>query len=42
MIAISITGLSLSFGITPILEDITFSLDETDRVGIIGVHGCGK
>ena len=42
MIAISITGLSLSFGITPILEDITFSLDETDRLGIIGVNGCGK
>ena len=42
MIAISITGLSLSFGITPILEDISFSLEETDRLGIIGVNGCGK
>ena len=42
MIAISITGLSLSFGITPILRDISFSLDETDRLGIIGVNGCGK
>lgn len=42
MIAISITGLSLSFGVTPILENISFSLDETDRLGIIGVNGCGK
>ena len=42
MTAISITGLSLSFGITPILQDISFSLEETDRLGIIGVNGCGK
>ena len=42
MIAISMTGISLSFGVTPILQDITFSLDESDRLGIIGVNGCGK
>ena len=42
MTAISITGLSLSFGVTPVLRDISFSLDETDRLGIIGVNGCGK
>lgn len=42
MTAISITGLSLSFGVTPVLQDISFSLEETDRLGIIGVNGCGK
>ena len=42
MTAISITGLSLSFGVTPILQDISFSLEENDRLGIIGVNGCGK
>ena len=42
MIAITIEDISLSFGVKSILENITFSLDETDRLGIIGVNGCGK
>ncbi len=42
MIAITVDGLSLSFGTKAILKNITFSLDETDRLGIIGVNGCGK
>ncbi len=42
MIAITVDGLSLAFGTKVILEDITFSLDEADRLGIIGVNGCGK
>ncbi len=42
MIAISVNDLSLSFGTTPILEKISFSLEENDRLGIIGVNGCGK
>ena len=42
MIAITIDGLSLSFGTTEILDSVSFSLDESDRLGIIGVNGCGK
>ena len=42
MICLNVDRLSLSFGIKPILEDVTFSLDEGDRLGIIGVNGCGK
>ncbi len=42
MICINIEKLSLSFGAKSILEDITFSLDEGDKLGIIGVNGCGK
>lgn len=42
MIAISINDLSLSYGTTAILENVSFSLEETDRLGIIGVNGCGK
>ncbi|MBQ2735172.1 MAG: ABC-F family ATP-binding cassette domain-containing protein [Clostridia bacterium] len=42
MIAISVNDLSLSFGTTPILEKVSFSLEETDKLGIIGVNGCGK
>ena len=42
MIAISVNDLSLSFGTTPILEKLSFSLEENDKLGIIGVNGCGK
>ena len=42
MIAISTENLSLSFGTKVILEGVTFSADETDRIGIVGVNGCGK
>ena len=42
MIAISINDLSLSFGTTPILEKVSFALEENDKLGIIGVNGCGK
>ncbi len=42
MIAISVNGLSLDFGGVPILEGVSFSLEENDKLGIIGVNGCGK
>ena len=42
MIAISVNELSLSFGTVPILEKVSFSLEENDKLGIIGVNGCGK
>ena len=42
MIAISINDLSLSIGTTPILDKVSFSLEENDKLGIIGVNGCGK
>ena len=42
MIAIAADHISLSFGTKKILENITFSLNESDRLGIVGVNGCGK
>ncbi len=42
MIAISVNELSLSIGTQPILEKVSFSLEENDKLGIIGVNGCGK
>ncbi len=42
MIAISADNLSLSFGTKKILEGVTFALNEDDRLGIVGVNGCGK
>ncbi len=42
MIVIGADNLSLSFGTKTILDDVTFSLNEGDHLGIVGVNGCGK
>ncbi len=42
MTAISINNLSFSFGIKPILKNVSFSLEEGDKMGIVGINGCGK
>ena len=42
MIVLNVNNLSLAFGTKPILEGVTFALDEGDRLGIVGVNGCGK
>ena len=42
MTVISTHALSLSFGDKEILNDISFSLNEGDRLGIVGVNGAGK
>ena len=31
-----------SYGIQPILQDVSFSINPGDRVGLIGPNGCGK
>lgn len=42
MTVLSVNDISLFFGVVPVLEQVSFSLDEADRLGIIGVNGCGK
>ena len=42
MTILSVKNMTLRFGVTTILENISFALDETDRLGIIGVNGSGK
>lgn len=42
MIVLSCKGISKSYGITEVLKDITFSINEGDKVGIIGANGEGK
>ena len=42
MISISAAGLTLRFGVDTILEGVTFAAEDNDKVGIVGVNGCGK
>ena len=42
MTVISVSSLSLSFGTDEILKNISFSLNENDRMGVVGVNGSGK
>lgn len=42
MTVISTHSLSLSFGDKIILDNVSFSLNEGDRLGIVGVNGAGK
>lgn len=42
MIVLSCKNICKSYGITEVLKDITFSINEGDKVGIIGSNGEGK
>ena len=42
MIALSASEINLSFGTDVILEDISFAVNDGDKLGIIGVNGAGK
>ncbi len=42
MIAINVSDLTLSFGEHRVLEGVSFSLEENDKLGIIGQNGSGK
>ena len=42
MIVLSCNNLNKSFGIDSILENVNFTVNECDKVGIIGVNGTGK
>ncbi|MGM9636348.1 MAG: ATP-binding cassette domain-containing protein [Eubacteriales bacterium] len=42
MISMSCEGISLSFGILTILDNISFSINEGDKLGVVGVNGAGK
>ncbi len=39
---VSINGLSKAFPERPVLDDVSFGIDEGDRLGVIGFNGSGK
>ena len=42
MIVLGCNNIGLSFGTRIVLKDISFSINNTDRVGVVGVNGAGK
>ncbi|AEV67251.1 ABC-F family ATP-binding cassette domain-containing protein [Acetivibrio clariflavus] len=42
MILLGCNNISISFGTRQILKDVTFSVQDTDKIGIVGVNGAGK
>ncbi|MDR0219523.1 MAG: ATP-binding cassette domain-containing protein [Enterobacteriaceae bacterium] len=39
---LSAQSLSIAFSSTPLFEDVTFTLNRDDKIGLIGHNGCGK
>ena len=42
MTILTVKNMTLRFGVTAVLQNIDFALDECDKLGIIGVNGSGK
>ena len=42
MIILSCNNLNKSFGVDSILENVSFTINEGDKVVIVGVNGTGK
>src|SRR5262245_56096599 len=39
---LSLENVSKTYGIKPLFESVSFGLDESDKVGVIGANGSGK
>ena len=39
---ISIDGLTVEFGVKPLFEDVSFVINERDRIALVGKNGAGK
>jgi len=42
MIVLSAQNIAKSFGINAVLKDVSFTMQQGDRMGLVGVNGCGK
>ena len=42
MIVLSAQNVAKAFGVNVVLKDVSFTLQSGDRVGLVGVNGCGK
>lgn len=42
MILLSLQGVTKSFGTNEVLKGVSFTLQDGERMGLVGVNGCGK
>lgn len=42
MLLMSLTGVAMSFADRELFSDVTFDVYDDDRIGLVGVNGCGK
>ena len=42
MIILSAQSIAKSFGVNAVLKDVSLTLEQGERMGLVGVNGCGK
>ncbi|MBQ4264709.1 MAG: ATP-binding cassette domain-containing protein [Clostridia bacterium] len=42
MIVLSAQNIAKAFGVNVVLKDVSFTMQQGDRIGLVGVNGCGK
>lgn len=42
MIVLNVQGVAKSFGVNEVLKDVSLTLQKGERMGLVGVNGCGK
>ena len=42
MAIVTVSGLSMEFGEQKLFEGMNFEIQDNERIGLIGVNGCGK
>ena len=42
MIVLSAQSIAKSFGVNAVLKDVSLTLEQGERMGLVGVNGCGK
>ena len=42
MIILSAQNIAKAFGVNTVLRDVSLTVQQGDRIGLVGVNGCGK
>ncbi|NTU90493.1 MAG: ABC-F family ATP-binding cassette domain-containing protein [Chlorobiaceae bacterium] len=42
MVLLTVEGIGKTYGLKRLFEEVSFGIDDRDKIGIIGANGCGK
>src|SRR5690554_6301388 len=42
MVVLTVENVSKAYGVRTLFKEVNFGIDETDKVGVIGLNGAGK